>query len=60
MKEVLEWGIIGVGLCVIGIDFDVCKVCFYFGYENFDFEILVGGGVFDCYICVMFKVEELC
>lgn len=55
----MEWGIIGAGLRVIGIDFDVRKARFYFGYENFDFEISVGGGVFDCYIRVMFKVEEL-
>ena len=31
----------------------------YSGYENFDFEIPVGGGVSDCYTRVMLKVEEL-
>ncbi len=31
----------------------------YSGYENFDFEVPVGGGVSDCYTRVMLKVEEL-
>lgn len=59
IKEVFEWGIIGVGLCVIGCDFDLCKVCFYFGYENFEFEVLLvyNGDVYDC---CMVKMGEMC
>ena len=58
-KEALEWGTTGAGLRATGIDFDVRKARPYSGYENFDFEIPVGGGVSDCYTRVMLKVEEL-
>ncbi len=52
-------GTTGAGLRATGIDFDVRKARPYSGYENFDFEIPVGGGVSDCYTRVMLKVEEL-
>ncbi|EDH9926674.1 NADH-quinone oxidoreductase subunit C/D, partial [Salmonella enterica subsp. enterica serovar Infantis] len=58
-KEALEWGTTGAGLRATGIDFDVRKWRPYSGYENFDFEVPVGGGVSDCYTRVMLKVEEL-
>jgi NADH-quinone oxidoreductase subunit C/D len=58
-KEALEWGTTGAGLRATGIDFDVRKARPYSGYENFDFEVPVGGGVSDCYTRVMLKVEEL-
>ena len=52
-------GTTGAGLRATGIDFDVRKARPYSGYENFDFEVPVGGGVSDCYTRVMLKVEEL-
>ncbi|SQB28819.1 bifunctional NADH:ubiquinone oxidoreductase subunit C/D [Citrobacter koseri] len=58
-KEALDWGCTGAALRATGIDFDVRKSRPYSGYENFDFEIPVGGGVSDCYTRVMLKVEEL-
>ncbi len=58
-KEALDWGVTGAGLRATGIEFDVRKWRPYSGYENFDFEIPVGGGVSDCYNRVMLKVEEI-
>ncbi len=58
-KEALDWGCTGAALRATGIDFDVRKARPYSGYENFDFEVPVGGGVSDCYTRVMLKVEEL-
>ncbi len=60
MARKRRWsGTAGAGLRATGIDFDVRKARPYSGYENFDFEIPVGGGVSDCYTRVMLKVEEL-
>ncbi|MBJ7553676.1 NADH-quinone oxidoreductase subunit C/D [Marinomonas spartinae] len=58
-QEALAWGVTGAGLRATGIEFDVRKWRPYSGYENFDFEIPVGGGVSDCYNRVMLKVEEI-
>lgn len=58
-QEALDWGVTGAGLRATGIEFDVRKWRPYSGYENFDFEIPVGGGVSDCYNRVMLKVEEI-
>lgn len=58
-QDALNWGVTGAGLRATGIEFDVRKWRPYSGYENFDFEVPVGGGVSDCYNRVMLKVEEI-
>ncbi|QCE34369.1 NADH-quinone oxidoreductase subunit C/D [Acetobacteraceae bacterium] len=58
-SEAVEWGVTGAGLRATGIDFDVRKARPYSGYENFDFDVPIGGGVSDCYTRVMLKVEEM-
>ncbi len=52
-------GTTGAGLRATGIDFDVRKARPYSGYENFDFEIPVGGGVLNRHTRETPKVEEL-
>lgn len=58
-KEALEWGVTGAGLRATGTEFDVRKWRPYSGYDKFDFDIPVGGGISDCYNRVMLKVEEI-
>lgn len=58
-KEALQWGVTGAGLRATGLNFDVRKWRPYSGYENYTFEVPVGGGISDCYSRVMIKVEEI-
>lgn len=58
-EEALKWGVTGAGLRATGIDFDVRKWRPYSGYENYTFDVPVGGGISDCYSRVMIKVEEI-
>ncbi|CAL4319644.1 NADH-quinone oxidoreductase subunit C/D [Buchnera aphidicola (Thelaxes suberi)] len=59
MKEALNWGVTGANLRATGVNFDVRKWRPYSGYEQFDFNVPVGGGVSDCYSRVMLRVEEI-
>ncbi|WP_027329259.1 NADH-quinone oxidoreductase subunit C/D [Marinimicrobium agarilyticum] len=47
--EAIEWGVTGPNLRATGCDFDLRKKRPYSGYDNFDFEIPLGGNgdVFD-------------
>ncbi|QCI20309.1 NADH-quinone oxidoreductase subunit C/D [Buchnera aphidicola (Brachycaudus cardui)] len=58
-KEALQWGVTGAGLRATGLNFDVRKWRPYSGYENYTFEVPIGGGISDCYSRVMIKVEEI-
>ncbi|QIQ41759.1 MAG: NADH-quinone oxidoreductase subunit C/D [Buchnera aphidicola (Microlophium carnosum)] len=58
-KEALKWGITGAGLRATGLNFDVRKWRPYSGYQNYTFEVPIGGGISDCYSRVMIKVEEI-
>ncbi|CAL4319926.1 NADH-quinone oxidoreductase subunit C/D [Buchnera aphidicola] len=58
-KDAIKWGITGAGLRATGLDFDVRKWRPYSGYNNFHFDVPIGGGVSDAYTRVMIKVEEI-
>ncbi|QCE33048.1 NADH-quinone oxidoreductase subunit C/D [Acetobacteraceae bacterium] len=58
-QEAIEWGVTGAGLRATGIDFDVRKARPYSGYQHFDFDVPLGGGISDSYTRVMLKMEEM-
>ncbi|CAL4319261.1 NADH-quinone oxidoreductase subunit C/D [Buchnera aphidicola (Pterocallis alni)] len=58
-SNALDWGITGAGLRATGVNFDVRKNRPYSGYENFDFEVPIGGGNSDAYSRVVLKIEEI-
>jgi NADH-quinone oxidoreductase subunit C/D len=57
-KLAIDAGITGVNLRATGIPFDLRKDTPYYGYENFDFDIVVGshGDVYDRFMC---RFEEM-
>lgn len=56
--EALNWGVTGAGLRATGLNFDLRKWRPYSGYENFEFEVPVGGNG-DAYDRAMVRVEEI-
>ncbi|WP_072680519.1 NADH-quinone oxidoreductase subunit D [Arcobacter sp. LA11] len=54
----LDAGITGVNLRAAGVPFDLRKDAPYYGYENFDFDVVVGshGDVYDRIMC---RFEEM-
>jgi len=54
----LDAGITGVNLRATGVPFDLRKDAPYYGYENFDFDVVVGshGDVYDRIMC---RFEEM-
>ncbi len=54
----LDAGITGVNLRAAGVPFDLRKDAPYYGYENFDFDVVIGsqGDVYDRFMC---RFEEM-
>ena len=57
-KEAIEWGVTGAGLRATGLEWDMRKARPYSMYDQFDFEIPVGGNG-DCYDRCAVRVEEI-
>jgi len=56
LKDVaVVYGLVGSMLRAVGVPYDVRKIFLYFGYEIYDFDVLIGmvGDVYDRYlVCV--------
>lgn len=57
-QEAVDWGVTGPALRATGFDFDLRRDRPYGGYEQFDFEVPLGGRG-DCYDRAAVRVEEM-
>ena len=57
-QEAIDWGITGPNLRATGYDFDLRRDRPYGGYDQFDFEVPLGGRG-DCYERAVLRAEEI-